>query len=81
MIVSRINVLHIHDANMPSHHIPDVLCWIEIWRLWKSFECSELTLMLKREFLLCDVMEAHCGFNKQLFESVCSSSPEYVMKQ
>ncbi len=23
--------LHIHDANLPFHHIPKVLYWIEIW--------------------------------------------------
>ncbi len=30
--------LHIHDANLPFHHIPKVLCWIEIWWLWRPFE-------------------------------------------
>ncbi len=30
--------LHIHDANLPFHHIPKVLCWIEIWWLWRRFE-------------------------------------------
>ncbi len=27
--------LHIHDANLPFHHIPKVLYWIEIWWLKK----------------------------------------------
>ncbi len=30
--------LHIHDANLPFHHIPKVLYWIEIWWLWRPFE-------------------------------------------
>ncbi len=30
--------LHIHDANLPFHHIPKVLCWIEIWWLWRPFD-------------------------------------------
>ncbi len=33
--------LHIHDANLPFHHIPKVLYWIEIWWLWRPFEESE----------------------------------------
>ncbi len=30
--------LHIHDENLPFHHIPKVLYWIEIWWLWRPFE-------------------------------------------
>ncbi len=30
--------LHIYDANLPFHHIPMVLYWIEIWWLWRPFE-------------------------------------------
>ncbi len=30
--------LHIHDVNLPFHHIPKVLYWIEIWWLWRPFE-------------------------------------------
>ncbi len=30
--------LHIHDENLPFHHIPKMLYWIEIWWLWRSFE-------------------------------------------
>ncbi len=30
--------LHIHDANLPFHHIPKVLYWIEIWWLWRTVE-------------------------------------------
>ncbi len=30
--------LHIHDVNLPFHHIPKVLYWIEIWWLWRVFE-------------------------------------------
>ncbi len=29
--------LHIHDANLPFHHIPKLLYWIEIWWLWRPF--------------------------------------------
>ncbi len=40
--------LHIHDANLPFHHIPKVLYWIEIWWLWRPFEESELIVMFKK---------------------------------
>ncbi len=30
--------LHIHDENLPFHHIPKVLYWMEIWWLWRLFE-------------------------------------------
>ncbi len=30
--------LHIHDVNLPFHHITKMLYWIEIWWLWRSFE-------------------------------------------
>ncbi len=30
--------LHFHDVNLPFHHIPKELYWIEIWWLWRSFE-------------------------------------------
>ncbi len=30
--------LHIHDENLPFHHITKVLYWIEIWWLWRPFE-------------------------------------------
>ncbi len=30
--------LHIHDENLPFHHIPKVLYWIEIWWMWRPFE-------------------------------------------
>ncbi len=30
--------LHIHDVNLPFHHIPKMLYWIEIWWLWRSLE-------------------------------------------
>ncbi len=30
--------LHIHDANLPFHHITKMLYWIEIWWLWGPFE-------------------------------------------
>lgn len=39
--VSDLCWLHIHDANLPIHHIPNVLYWIEMW-LWRPFEYSEL---------------------------------------
>ncbi len=40
--------LHIHDVNLPFHHIPKVLYWIEIWWLWRTFELSELIVMFKK---------------------------------
>jgi len=39
--------LHIHDVNLLFHHIPKLLYWIEIWCLWRPFECSELMLFKK----------------------------------
>lgn len=27
----QIGWLHIHDTNLPLHHIPNLLYWIEIW--------------------------------------------------
>ncbi len=30
--------LHIHDVNLPFHHILKVLYWIEIWWQWRPFE-------------------------------------------
>ena len=40
--------LHIYDANLPFHHIPKVLCWIEIWWLWRPLEYSELIVVFKK---------------------------------
>ena len=40
--------LHIHDANLPFHHIPKVFYWIEIWWLWRPLEYSELIVMFKK---------------------------------
>lgn len=31
-------------GNFPSHRIPEVLNWIQMWWLWRPFECSELTV-------------------------------------
>ncbi len=31
-------LLQIYDVNLPFHHIPKVLYWIEIWWLWRPFE-------------------------------------------
>ncbi len=42
--------LHIH-ANLPFHHIPKVLYWIEIWWLWRPFEWSELIVLFKKTSL------------------------------
>ncbi len=38
MQLLQICQLHIHDGNLPFHHIPKVLYWIEIWWLWSPFE-------------------------------------------
>lgn len=43
----QIFALHIHEANLPSHHIPKVLYSIEIWWLWSWFEYSELAYMFQ----------------------------------
>ncbi len=40
--------LHIHDANLPFHHIPKVLYWIDFWWLWRPFEKRELIVMFKK---------------------------------
>ena len=40
--------LHIYDANLPFHHIPKVLYWIDIWWLWRLLENSELIVMFKK---------------------------------
>ncbi len=40
--------LHIHNANLPFHHIPKVLYLIEIWWLWRPFEESELIVIFKK---------------------------------
>ncbi len=36
--LEEVESMHIHDANLPFHHIPKVLYWIEIWWLWRPFE-------------------------------------------
>lgn len=32
------------EFSIPSHPIPEVLNWIQMWWLWRPFECSELTV-------------------------------------
>ncbi len=44
----QIHRLHIHDANLPFHHIPKVLYWIKTWWLWRPFEYTELIVMFKK---------------------------------
>lgn len=34
--------LHVHDENLIFHHIPKLVYWIEIWRLRRQLEHSEL---------------------------------------
>ena len=40
--------LHIHDVNLPFHHILKGLYWIDIWWLWRPFEYSELIIIFKK---------------------------------
>lgn len=42
--IKQLLQLHIHDVNLIFHHIPKVLCCIDTWWMWGSFECSELTV-------------------------------------
>ncbi len=50
--------LHIHDVNLPFHHIPKMLYWIDIWWLeaiwvkWTNCHVQETSL---RWFELCDM--------------------------
>jgi len=39
--------LLIHDVNLLFHHIPKLLYWIEIWRLWMPFEYGYNVLLEK----------------------------------
>ena len=39
---------HIHDTNLLLQHISKVLFWMEIWRLWRPVEFSELIAMFKK---------------------------------
>ncbi len=56
--------LHIHDVNLPFHHIPKVLYWIEIWWLeviwvkWTHCHVQETSL---RWFELCDMVHYPAG--------------------
>jgi len=36
------------DVPLELHLIPKVLYWIEIWRLWRPLEFSELLVMFKK---------------------------------
>ncbi len=60
--------LHIHDANLPFHHIPKVLYWIEIWWLWKPWvkwtHCHVQETNL-RWFELCDMVHDSAGSGHQ----------------
>lgn len=63
--------LHIHNANLPFHHIPKMFYWIEIWWMWGSFKYSELIVMFKKrvwdDFELCDRVHYTAGrSNKQM---------------
>lgn len=44
--------LHIHDVNLWFHQILKMLYWVEIWSLWRPFQCSEL----QRCFEVCDML-------------------------
>lgn len=46
---SLVHIDIITSHNLPFHLIPKVLYWIELWWLWKSFECSELAVMFKKQ--------------------------------
>ncbi len=60
--------LHIHDVNLPFHHIPKVLYWIEIWWLeaiwgkWTHCHVQETSL---RWFELCDMVHYSAGSSHQ----------------
>ncbi len=56
--------LHIHDVNLPFHHIPNVLYWIEIWWLWRTFvwHVQETSL---RWFDVCDIVRYPAGRSHQ----------------
>ncbi len=60
--------LHIHDVNLPFHHIPKLLYWIEIWWLeaiwvkWTHCHVQETSL---RWFELCDMVHYPAGISHQ----------------
>ncbi len=53
--------LHIQDVNLPFHHIPKVLYWIEILWLWRPFEYCHVQETSVRWFELCDMVHYPAG--------------------
>ena len=57
-----------HDANLPFHHFLKVLCWNEIYWLWRPLDYSRLTVMFKKP-VSDDFTFVTCGIIVTLLEA------------